>query len=126
MIIGSVIGAFLSAFLLQFATNAIAKFKPTYRVAYTTSLIGGLSSNFLGFITGFAVAASGNEMSLVGYGIMTIIGFSFFSWILGLRLNHPETGAIGFKTGALISLVWTGVLVAIVIVGAVLLGLITK
>ena len=126
MVIGSAIGALLGAFLLQFATNAIAKFKPTYRVAYSASFIGGLSSNLLGFVIGFAVATSGNEISLVGYGIMTIIGFALFSWILGLRLKHPETGAIGFKTGALISLFWTGVVIAVVLVGAVLFGLITK
>ena len=29
MVIGSAIGALLGAFLLQFATSAIAKFKPT-------------------------------------------------------------------------------------------------
>lgn len=126
MVIGSALGALLGAFLVQFTTKAIAKFKPTYRTAYFASFIGGLSTNGLGFIIGFAVAASGNAISPVGYGILMIIGFVLFSWILGFLLKHPETGAIGFKTGALISLIWMGVVIAIILVGAVLFGLITK
>lgn len=126
MVIGSALGALLGAFLVQFATKAIAKFKPTYRTAYFASFIGGLSTNGLGFIVGFAVAASGSAISPVGYGILMVVGFVLFSWILGFLLKNPETGAIGFKTGAFISLVWTGVVVAVVLVGAVLFGLISK
>jgi hypothetical protein len=126
IIIGSVLGAFFSAFLVQFATKAIANFKPTYRTAYFASFTGSLSTNGLGFIIGLAVAASGNVISWVGYGILMIIGFVLSSWILGFLLKHPETGTLGFKTGTLISLIWTGVVFAIVLVGAVLFGFITK
>jgi hypothetical protein len=126
MVIGSALGALLGAFLVQFATNAIAKFRPTYGTAYFASFVGGLSTNGLGFVIGFAVAASGNEISLVGYGILMIIGFVLYSWLLGFLLKHPETGAIGFKAGSLISLTYIGVVIAIVLVGAVLFGLIVK
>lgn len=124
LVINSALGALLGAFLVQFATKAIAKFRPTYSTAYFASFIGGLSTNGLGVIIGFAVAASGNAISPVGYGIlMLIIGFVVFSWILGFLLKHPETGAIGVKMGALISLLWMGVCIGIVVVCAVLYGL---
>ena len=130
MVVGSALSALLGAFLVQFATNAIAKFKPTYRTAYFASFIASLSAGELGFIIGFAIAARGHEMSPVGYGIVMIIGFVLSAWILGFLLKHPERGAIGFKTGALItliiSLIWIGVVIAIVGVGAVLFGLIIK
>lgn len=126
MIIGSALGALLGAFLVQFATNAIAKFKPTYRVAYFASFVGGLATNGIGFVIGFIVAANGNEISLVGYGILTIIGFVLYSWLLGFMLKHPDSGAIGFKTASLISLIYIGVVIAIILVGAVLFGLIVK
>lgn len=126
IIIGNALGSLLAAFLVQFATNAIAKFKPTYRVAYLASFVGGLATNGLGFVIGFIVAASGNKISLVGYGILTIIGFVLYSWLLGLILKHPKYGAIGFKTASLIGLIYVGVVIAIVLVGAVLFGLIVK
>lgn len=125
-VLGNALGALLGAFLVQFATNAVAKFKPNYGKAYLASFIGGLATNGLGFVIGFIVAASGNEISLVGYGILTIIGFLLYSWILGFLLKHTDTGAIGFKTGLLISLIYTGTVIAIVLAGAVLVGLIIK
>jgi hypothetical protein len=125
IVIGSVLSAFfcsfLGAFMVQFAIKVIAKFKPTYRTAYFASFIGSFSTIWLGLIIGFSVVVIGNVIIWVGYGIMMIIGFILFSWILGFLLKHPETGAIGFKTGTLISLILISLILCIGVVFAIIL-----
>lgn len=126
LVVGTALGASLGAFVLQFSTNIIAGFKPTYGAAYFAHFVGGLATNVLGFVVMSIVVGTGNEMSLVGYGIVTIIEFALYSWLLGFTLECPYGGAIGFKMASLIFLMHSVLVLAILFAGAVLFGLIIK
>jgi hypothetical protein len=125
-LVGAALGALLGALLLQLFTSAVAKFKPTYKVAYIVSLIGGLINGSLGSAVAFIVTATGNDMTLAVYGVLLVVGFLLYSWMLGVLLKHPDTGAIGFKTGFLINLAYLAAFLAVGLAGAALVAFVTK
>ncbi|MDO8925943.1 MAG: hypothetical protein Q7U94_03415 [Sideroxyarcus sp.] len=121
LIIWCTIGSLVGALLLQFATNYIAKFKLSYKVAYIISFVSSLTTCVLGFFVGFILGINRIEVGIVGFGIIYIFAYLLFTWMLGVMLKHPVSGAIGFKKAALISLTISAIGICITIFSTLLI-----
>lgn len=103
-VVGFLIATLVSAFSLTHATNFIASFKPSYRVAlkgWILCLLASFVAAFsVGIVMGFFAIGSLYSQQLVGIAI----GTAASSYVLGIVLKHPDTGPIGLKRGFLVVL----------------------
>lgn len=104
------------AFLIQFASKVIVKFKPTYKISYIASFIHGVATTLIfNFILTMAVIIT-NGGTLVAYIITYIIGFFLVSWLTGNILKHPESGAIGLKKAVFVNFIYSIIVMFITLV----------
>lgn len=125
IIFGCAFGSLLGALLLQHVMKAVAEFKPTYEAAYMASFVCSSVAYGAEFIFSRIVIAGGYKPGFAGYGLLALVLFILYSWLLGILIKHPESGAIGFKRAAVISLTCLAVVIAIGTIGGFFSALIT-
>ncbi len=119
-IVGIFIGSVLGALLLQLATKVIAKFNLLYSTAFVAALVGIVASNVLSLVVSFIYSIFGHEINFIGYSLVLISSFVFYSWLLGSIISRPELGPIGFKVGSRISFLYFGTAFTIFISAVIL------
>ena len=102
---GAVIGSFVIALFVQLGTKKIAKFEPSYGIAYVATFLSSLSLLIIGFVVGLFASLSGHYSTDVPIVLVSIIGFFVGATIYGTLIKHPETGPIGFRGGLPIELI---------------------
>jgi len=120
-------GSLIGAFLLQFATKIIAKFKPNYLLAFKTLLIVNIIAFFLGFMIGFLASAFHIPLSSSSQILILILNFLLTAYLFGILIKDPNNESVGFQKGLLIFLlqvVFVGTL--IFIIGAIFFLLMDK
>jgi hypothetical protein len=113
---GAAIGSFVIALFVQLGTIKIAKFKPSYGMAYKAAFFSSLSLLIIGFVGGvlfalfsvrsFAVDSIALDTTIRFFvGLDTIIGFFLGAAIYGSLIKHPETDPIGLRRGLAIEFI---------------------
>lgn len=100
-VVGFLIAILINSFSLRYATKCIASFKPSYWTALRGSILMLLASfatgHALGTVIEFMAIGSLHYAQPVGVAL----GIGIASYVLGLVLEHPDSGPIGFKKGLL-------------------------
>lgn len=109
----SVAVSLFTAKIVQFATNKVAGFNPSYASAFLVSFLTLVIATVLGGLG--AVSGLGRSPLGMVLGLLAtfLIGAALYGWLL----RHPASGPIGMRKGVLVSLV------QLVVVGALLVGL---
>lgn len=102
LILVSAVASLIGAFFVQISTRIVAGFKPTYGRAWLTAFAVMIASS----VIRFALTAIIGVPTDVATQILLMVGLCCVqATISGEMLEHPETGAIGFGKGLLVTLV---------------------
>lgn len=107
----SVAVSLFTAKIVQFATNKVAGFNPSYSSAFLVSFLTLVIATVLGGLG--AVAGLGRSAigMVLGLSATFLIGAGLYGWLL----RHPVSGPIGMRKGVLVSLVQLGVVSALLV-----------
>lgn len=113
-LIGIAIGSLVGALFIQFATERVCKFRPSYGTSYKAYF----TASIIGYACSLGLAFAFYEANKIAY-LFLAVGISFFigSMVYGKLIQNPASGPIGFSKGCLISLV-------LLLIGIAILGLI--
>ena len=110
--IGALFWSFISAYVLQLATQWQLNFKPRYFEAYklvffsvlAITLLSLLIGSVIGIISAPASSAYQEQLTQGKAGLASLVAsFIFQSFIYGKYIKHPEKGPIGFNKGAAVA-----------------------
>ena len=105
----------MGAFMVRLGCGMVAGFKPTMQDAAKAMFLSMLACLPLSISMGLPPVAKSPAL-LLGLGLASLV---VVAYVLGARLKHPQTGAIGMGKGFAVLLAWWGV----AIVGSLVLGL---
>jgi hypothetical protein len=107
----AVIQALIGALIIQVATKAVCRFKPSYGMAFKAVLVVAITMFAVNAITHLLDVHSSLGLALAG-----LVGFIVGAAIYGQLLKGPS-GPIGTGRGVLVSLVaaLVGILIAVVL-----------
>ena len=102
----TIVGIFLGALVLQFATKWVAGFKPKYPVALMAAFIGFLASFAIGFLVGFFVGMA-NKGQLTGTAMVFILFGGFFAQtgFYALIIKDADRKPLPYGKACLVSLI---------------------
>lgn len=110
LIVGIAVVAIMSligALFVQLGTKWVAKFKPSYGLAYLTTFLGNLGPFIVEFVIEPSPGMSGQSFAGGPMVLSMVINFFVAAAIYGLLIKHPDTGPIGFGKGCLVGMALT-------------------
>ena len=113
ILVKSLGGSLINAFVIQFVTTRVSYFKPSYLSAYVASFLVLIAAQILAA----AGAIANIDRTQFGVPISMLVIFILGSAIYGWLLKHPTDGSIGLLKGVLVSLG------QMLLVGALLIGM---
>ena len=116
---GIAVGIVVGAFLIQFATNWLAGFKPKYGTAILAATLGNLASFGIGFVSRIAIDNNKGEVTGSVTLLLLVIGFFVQAAFYSFMLKDPAGVALGYGRACLVTLIQ--VAVAAVALGAIYL-----
>jgi len=98
--------ACIAAFFLRISTRIVCGFKPPFWYAWRVTLICWICLLFVEFLRWFVLLSSGTHLSLAMGQLQTLaIDILVPAMILGITLEHPQRGVVGFGRGVLVTIV---------------------
>ena len=117
-LLGDVVFSIFAAFIVQFATNKVAGFKPSYVSAYIASLLNLVLATLTTPLIGILVVLRSTIGMVLYIALVFFVGALIYGWML----RHPTSGPIGIRKGFFVSLIQlvvvTVLLVAVLLVFA--------
>ena len=119
-VIGVAIAALIIALIIQWATKKVAKFKPSYGMAYKSAFLVTVAGLILGWFIALAFGISGQTEQRKLYLISMVAGFILQGAIYGQLIKDDSRTSVGLGKGFAIAgiqfAIGMGILILIVAV----------
>jgi hypothetical protein len=97
-------GTFLGAFIVQFATNRVAGFKPRYGRVLLASFSALAVASVMGIVILFATDAHKEEWSVAATALLLVVSFLSYAVFYSFMLKSSDGVALGFGKACLVLL----------------------
>ena len=91
------------ALILQVATKTVANFKPPYGMSYKVAFLSWVAAKIFAIPVKNLIGGWGLEVSM---SIPIILAFLVGTYTCGVLIKDASSEAIGFKKGAMVSMIW--------------------